>query len=194
MKKNKKPLSIIIAFAVILITAAMSATSMFVIDVEKETNRVTMGYNEVIINNDFVPPVELVQGENEYKQTVSIKNTGNVDLYARVFVAFSSKEIEDISEVSNDNGETYYSLSNFTPSDGWVKGNDSYYYYEDPIKPGETTPALLTNVKTTFVNAEDISQHELIIYSESIQIRNKDGDISEGFDYSSAWQEYLNRS
>ena len=106
---------------------------------------------------------------------------------------FSSKEIEDISQASGDNRNTFSSLSDYAPTNGWIKGNDGYFYYNVPVAPGESTPTLFTDIKTTFARSEDIQQHEIIVYAESVQVENYNGDTPIGFNYSTAWNEFLGR-
>ena len=190
---NKRQIILAALGVILLIVSGISTTMLYIIDAQKETNRIVIGYNEIDIKEEFDPPPELKQGDNIYKKAVSIKNTGNTEAYVRVFADFSSKEIADISQISNDNGETYSSLSSFTPSNGWVHGNDTYYYYTTPLAPGESTSALFTNVKTTFENADEIQQYELIVYAESVQTKDLNGENAEEFDYAAAWAQFLNR-
>lgn len=195
---GKARLPITICASIILVLFSAISSLMYLSDYKNEVNTVTIGYDEIEIEEEFTPPPELKQGDNIYKKSVRIKNTGNTDAYVRVFVDFSSKEIDDISAVSTDNGVTFSKLSTFTPVNGWVRNNNefyfcSYYYYTQPLAPGESTPPLFTHVKTTFENAEDIQQYELLVYAESIQTRDKNGEIPNGFDYAAAWREFLRR-
>ena len=191
--KNKKMAFLSVLCAFLLCISWVSTTMLYTIDAQTETNRIVIGYNEIKVREDFVPPKELKQGDNIYKKAVSVENTGNTDAYVRVFVDFSSKEIAALSQVSNDNGATYSALSSFAPSNGWLYGNDTYYYYTVPLAPGESTSALFTNVKTTFENAADIQQYELIVYAESVQTKDLNGERTEGFDYATAWAQFLDR-
>lgn len=194
MKKIKVKVSLIIATSLLLTLATIYTTLLFVLDTDKETNNVVVGYNDIEVEEEFNPPSELKQGENTYQKAVSVKNTGNTDAYVRVFVAFSSKEIEDISQVSGDSGVTYSSFSTFVPPEGWVKNNtDGFFYFEDPISPQESTPDLITNVKTTFANAEDVQQYEILVYAESVQAKDLNGETPNNYTYSAAWDEFLQR-
>lgn len=191
MRKARLP--IIVCASIALTVFSILSTILYLIDWKKEENVVSLGYNEIKVVEEFHPPMKLREGDNTYQKIVQAKNTGNTDAYVRMFVAFSSKEIDDISEVSNDDGVTFEKLGEFVPNNGWVKSDDSYYYYTEPLKPGESTPPLFTNVRTTFSTAEDIQQYELLVYAESVQTRDKNGEIPDGFDYSAVWEEFLTR-
>lgn len=191
---GKARFSIIACTSVFLVLFSVFSSLMYLLDYEKETNTVVIGYNEVEIEEEFEPPSELKQGDNIYKKVVRAKNTGNTDAFVRVFVAFSSKEIDDISLVSTDNGITYSKFDAFTPLAGWVRNtNDNYFYYTQPLAPGESTLPLFTNVKTTFENAENVQQYEILVYAESVQTRDINGETSDSFNYFSAWNEFLQR-
>ena len=103
------------------------------------------------------------------------------------------QDIKNISEYSSDNGETWYSVEDYADHlpDNWVR-DGLYYYYTEPLQPGELTNPLITNVKTTFASAEDVKQYEIIVYQESVQTLDKNGEEFTGNDaYNQAWDEFL---
>lgn len=70
--------------------------------------------------------------DGEVKQNVSIKNTGNIDAWIRAAVVINwVDEYGNIYGVPPVEGTDYtitYDLSN-----GWVKGDDGFYYWTKPV-------------------------------------------------------------
>ncbi len=58
---------------------------------------------------------------------ISILNTGDYDIFVRA------------KAITPDNWE-----AKFTPTEGWVQGDDGYYYYTKPVSPDEQTATKLT--------------------------------------------------
>ena len=84
------------------------------------------------------------------------------------------------------------------PPDGWAyiptSENETlggYYYYKEPIQPGETTKLLLNQVKVRFDSDADIKDFDIIVSADSVQTKNKDGKVFD--DYESCWNEYMTR-
>lgn len=122
---------------------------------------------------------------------------------------FSDEAIHDKSYFSNDTDmeiEQYYSAArdtnngnayiNHLPAD-WVFVPDNsnekelagYYYYTKPIKPNESTPSLFTYVKTLYDNMDDVKQYDIIVYTESVQTTDSNGEAYT--DYEAAWKDFL---
>lgn len=169
-------------------------------------NRFTIGHVSVDIVEDFRPPSSLVVGTNSYVKKVQFKNSGTVPAYIRASLLFSNGDVENISMVSADNGAHWYRLSELKdhlPS-GWAYRSDGvlggYYYYTNPVNAGELTPALITNVKTDFINKtadtnETINKtprdYDIFVYTEGVQQMKLDGSES-NTDYAAAWTAFLN--
>ena len=171
--------------------------SAYFTDAETTGNTITVGTNEIKIVEDFTPP-EIHEGENRYKKTVQVENTGDVDCYIRVFSEFDDAEIRDISMISPD-GKEFYSAEDYRNHlpEGWTYLSDDiygpYYYYKIPVKPGEITPPLYQMIRTTFEDADDVKDYEIIVYAESIQLPDKHGSLFTGTDlWKQAWGEYVN--
>ena len=198
MIKNKKVY--ICALFSVLLLATIFSTALYLTSVDGEKNSVKIGENRIDISEDFDPPDELRVGENSYQKEVAIENTGNTDAYIRVFLDFSSSDISSISEISSDGGETFYSYDEFKNHipENWeyvpsgILGG--YFYYKIPVCPGEKTPNLITNVKTTFSSAIDVDEYDVIVYAESVQTIDKDGIPFPGDTaWASSWIEFLQR-
>lgn len=171
-------------------------------DLTDKMNSFTLGNVSVDIVETFDPdPIKT--GENSYVKKVQVKNTGTVPTYARVSLEFSDVDTEEISVVSCDDGSSWYKLSELKDHlpDGWVYESDGglggYYYYTNPIAPEELTPALITNVKTTFVDkTEDtdgtnfVRDYDISVSPEGVPQMKLDGSgLYEN--YQEAWIEFL---
>lgn len=198
MIKNKKVY--ICALFSVLLLATIFSTALYLTSVDGEKNSVKIGENKIEIFEEFNPPDELHVGENSYQKKISIENTGNTEAYIRVFFDFSSSDISSMSEISSDNGETFYSYEEFKTHlpENWEYVSSGllgeYFYYKAPVRPGEKTSNLITNIKTTFSSAVDINEYDIIVYSESVQTMDKNGmPFSGNTAWASSWTEFLQR-
>ena len=108
----------------------------------------------------------------------------------------------------NTSDKSYY--VNDLP-DGWVyvwDGNASsynnpavtngYYYYTKPVKPGESTDALLSWVKMNYATTADIKAHDIFVYAESVQTVNantgNDYSAENGDGWQQAWHDFVGES
>ena len=175
-------------------------TSAYLINGQYKVNTFTIGSNAIDIVEEYDPPTELVTGENVYSKKVQVQNTGSVPCYVRVFAEFSNSEIEAISEISPD-GENFYAageIEQYLPNN-WVYidlDSDSllggYYYYTEELASNALTIPLFEKIKTTFETADDISEYDIIVYSESIQSKSREGISFTGDDaWQQAWTEFL---
>ena len=88
------------------------------------------------ITNTFLPSkvacevTESFNGRTGVKSNVNVKNTGDIDAYIRVKL---------VTYRVNDEGDHIGGIAkipDFTPGAGWVENGD-YYYYTQPVAPGE---------------------------------------------------------
>lgn len=103
--------------------------------------------------------IKIGEGEPEIHETVTdmtkqitIKNTGEYSIYVRVKAIYP-----DDCTVA------------FTPTDGWSDKGDGYYYYKNPIAPGETTPSEFPLTLTISRNEESTGDFNVIIIQEAIK-------------------------
>ena len=64
-----------------------------------------------------------------------------------------------------------------------------YYYYKRPLHVGESTSSLFTYIKTINNTEDDIDRFDIIVYSESVQLTDINGNRYE--DYIAAWTDHL---
>lgn len=205
--KRKKLIIIISSLAVGLLVVGV--TLAYLTARNTVDNTITIGKNEIEVSEDFVPPV-LQTEDTRYKKQISVSNTGNVDCYVRVYADFSDEDIRAKSYFSNDadmeTAQYYPAVRDITDADayinnlpnGWVFVPDDssetelagYYYYTEPISPGKSTDnSLFTYVKTTYEKLDDVKQYDIIVYAESVQTTDSNGEAY--VDYKEAWKDFL---
>ena len=181
---------------------------------ELKQNLYKQGDVDITIDENFNPPSKLVVGDNTYRKDVKFVNSGHTSAYARVSMTFSDTNVAEITKLSSDGGNTWYSVADFDNHlpNGWAKGSGAlagYYYYTKPLAKGEKTPSLITNVKTTFVAADEKTyskgkgipnntinhtprDYDIYIYVEGVQQAKLDGS-GLNRDYQDAWNAFLNK-
>lgn len=97
------------------------------------------------IVNIFTPTKVTVTVEEKFenaKEDVKIKNTGTTDAWIRtaVVITWQDKDgnVYGIPPVVNSEYTIEYDLEN-----GWVKGDDGYYYWTKPVAPDGLTDVLV---------------------------------------------------
>ncbi len=81
------------------------------------------------------------ENDDTTKDNVVTKNTGNVTAYLRVAVV--------TAWYYGDNPIAAYTGDDITKNDNWIKGDDGFYYYVYPVKPGKATGKALFDEFTT---------------------------------------------
>lgn len=196
MKKKRLIIPIVL---VTMIVIALTAYA-YLKDNGGLQNKVSIGENTVGIDENFEPPKELKSGDNIFKKEIQIENTGNIECYVRVFLDFSDSTVKDAAQMQATEDGPYINAAEYekNPPDGWayipISENETlggYYYYKEPIQPGETTNLLLNQVKVRFDSDADIKDFDIIVSADSVQTKNKDGKAFD--DYESCWNEYMTR-
>lgn len=208
MKRKTKIM--LIALALVLVSlASVTAVYAYLSDKGTKENKFTVGNNSVEIEEDFTPPPEMHQGDNRFLKKVRVANTGNVPCYVRVFFDFSDSEVKDHAKISgseatkgNLDSLDWYSYAEYVEKhlpEGWVYipvSEDSllggYFYYTKPLPVGGKTPYLFQAVNAIFEFETDVTDFEIIITTDSIQLTDKDGkEFEEPNAYQKAWTEFL---
>lgn len=72
---------------------------------------------------------------------LGVKNTGTAPAYIRASYAVNWRDGEGIIAAVTPDG---YSCDLDENQGAWVDGGDGYFYYPDPVDPGDEAPSLLT--------------------------------------------------
>lgn len=87
------------------------------------------------------------------------------------------------------------------PDNGWVFIPESaeepelggFFYYTQAIAPGEKTGDLIHSICSYFPDSADIKPYQVIVYAESIQVYDKEGNMFADSEWKNAWEEYTAR-
>lgn len=143
-KINKK--SLCLAAAALTLTAGISAgTAMAYFTTYTEAFggvTLNMGFSETIPKEDF----------SNWTKHVSVENTGDYDCYVRV-KALAGSKYQDGLQYSDSDGK-------------WTPGEDGYYYYSDPIAPGESTSVLDIRIDSK----ESDASFNVVVVQESTKV------------------------
>ena len=143
-KINKK--SLCLAAVALTLTAGISAgTAMAYFTTYTEASggvTLNMGLSETIPKEDF----------SNWTKHVSVENTGDYDCYVRV-KALAGSKYQDGLQYSDSDGK-------------WTPGEDGYYYYSDPIAPGESTSVLDIRIDSK----ESDASFNVVVVQESTKV------------------------
>jgi hypothetical protein len=167
---------IIVGLAGCLLAAAMSfgVTSAWMFSRAEESNAFLIGGVAHALHNNFQPPEALAPGD-DVPMAVRVENTGNLPIFVRVRVDFSSQEAEEACEpLAID-------------QDSWSAGSDGYYYCKAMLLPGESTAELLREVTIKAdATLASLGGFDLIVYAETVQHMDHSGAHTPD-EWESAW-------
>ena len=191
MNKKKKIIFVCIAAAAAAaVSLSVGLTIAYLGRTKEKVNTITVGHGDGEISETFTEPSVATMHDTNNK-VVSVKNTGTVPVFARVYMNFSDSSIADKAKITYNNGTT--SWSNFltdmkTGVNGWKyiaedDENDGatlggYFYYTKALEvesSGNQTTNLIEKVEVDFSaddhdsNIDKIQPYELIVYSELVQ-------------------------
>lgn len=112
------------------------------------------------------PKTEVEEKLYGLDKTIAVKNTGKVAALVRVQLIYP-----DPNHMAGD-----VSI-NVIAGEGWVKGQDNWYYYLQPIQPGETTP---TEIKVTVEvgDKDNLRPFDIVVVQQCAKVeRNEDGKL-----------------
>jgi len=180
MKKK----ALVAAIAIICITMATSGTLAYFTAEEATRNVITSGGIDIEV-------VEKTRGENDVllnfpeegirnvlpgtsvSKIVQVKNTGASEAWIRVSVksTITDEEGNVLPLIINKGNKP---VLNYSVLDGWVDGNDGYFYYEDSVASNVLTAILLEEVKFEAImgNEYQNSTANIIISAQGVQTAN----------------------
>ena len=110
-------------------------------DIKIELQETAIRDGEEILFEQSQERFNVMPGQDVSK-IVRVKNTGSNPAYIRVEVQ------KAIALAADSHGDVDLGLISLDfDSEKWILGSDGYYYYNEPLAPGETTAALFRNVK-----------------------------------------------
>ena len=118
-----------------------------------ERDRITIGQNDVMIEEDFTPPKQW-QPDTTYEKDVKVRNTGSVPCYIRVYAALSDTAIP--------------AHMDFDTKD-WTQADDGYWYHNSIVEPGSRHLQSVHEGDDWNIETESQKTFNIIIYAESVQ-------------------------
>ncbi len=137
-------------------------------DIKIELQETAIRDGEEILFEQSQERFDVMPGQDVSK-IVRVKNTGSNPAYIRVEV---QKAIALAADAQGDVDLELVSLD--FDSEKWTLRNDDYYYYNEPLAPGETTAALFRNVKfdTGMGNMYQGSTATIKVSAQATQVKN----------------------
>lgn len=137
-------------------------------DIKIELQETAIRDGEEILFEQSQERFDVMPGQDVSK-IVRVKNTGSNPAYIRVEV---QKAIALAADAQGDVDLELVSLD--FDSEKWTLRNDGYYYYNEPLAPGETTAALFRNVKfdTGMGNMYQGSTATIKVSAQATQVKN----------------------
>lgn len=156
MKNKSKIITIIIITILLLIAVPLGVYAYFTYRTTV-TNTVKLGYNQIQLLENYTPPLSMAKGISFEKEPY-VQNIGNVDCYVRVKSVVSDSRVEQ------------YLTIDYNTTDYTYNAQDGYWYYNNLVRPGESTTPLFTTVSIS-PDADDIvlDGFDIYVYGESIQ-------------------------
>ena len=116
--------AVLLIAVLLLITTAVGSTAAFLVT-KTEPVEEAFAYAQVSC---------------QVTDTMGVKNTGTAQAYIRASYAANWRDGEGKIAAAAPEGYSYDPEESLQ----WKKGGDGYFYYPDPVAPGEETPSLLT--------------------------------------------------
>lgn len=135
-RRNGKSVALLAAVVMVLGTLVGTTVAYLFMGTDSIVNTFTPSEVTVTITENF---------ENNVKNNVAVKNTGDVDAYIRAAVVVTWQNSEGQIYPTAPVEGTDYTVT--YPQNGWVKHTDGYYYYTSVVKPLDSTGVLLTDCK-----------------------------------------------
>lgn len=118
--------AVLLIAVLLLITTAVGSTAAFLVT-KTEPVKEAFAYAQVSC---------------QVTDTMGVKNTGTAQAYIRASYAVNWRlDGEESIAAAVPEGYSYDLDEN---QGAWVDGGDGYFYYPDPVDPGDETPSLLT--------------------------------------------------
>lgn len=112
---------------------------------------------------------------------VKIKNSGESDAWIRVKVESSIVDAdgEDLPLMAGSDDKK--PVMEYEILEGWIPGEDGYYYYEKPVAPGEFTGLFIDTVKFSPAMGNEYQgcTANIIIAAEAVQTANNGDRVME---------------
>ena len=142
-------------------------------DIKIELQETAIRDGEEILFEQSQERFNVMPGQDVSK-IVRVKNTGSNPAYIRIEVQ------KAIALAADSHGDVDLDLVSLDfDGDSWRLGSDGFYYYNEPLAPGETTAALFRNVKfdTGMGNMYQGSTATIKVSAQATQVKNNGATV-----------------
>lgn len=165
----KRKVIICIVGGLLAIGAVGSTMAYFYVNASSE-HSYNIGYNTLETIDD-ITKVTFSRYASNYYNYNSYKNNGVVDCVVRAKVNLNNYNYKDL--IKFNIGSNWELVQDSTRNETETSEpspfkRDAWYYYKGVVKVGESTSALLSNIKT-LNNNNNNSKANIIIYAESVE-------------------------
>lgn len=167
---NKKVLSTVLAGA-LAVTAVVGGSLAYFTDTDEKTNTFTVGNVDITLTEPGWEATGKKDAETVYAgeplaKDPTVKNDGANPCFVRI-------KVEGLNSLG-DAGMITYRTDYVTDKlgDGWVKGDDGYFYYDAVLEVGATTDALFDQIVIpTGLTNEDAKEggYDVTVTAEAVQ-------------------------
>lgn len=147
---------IVAALAVVILTAAVGGTMAWL---STKTSDLTNTFEPAKVTCE----VEEETFDGKTKKNVKIKNTGTTDAYIRAMIVANWCTTD--GKVVKTASPNYEGLH----GSGWVKHDDGFYYYTQPVAPDQKTGNLFTSCTPGNDKPEGADHLEVNIICQAVQ-------------------------
>lgn len=171
-KKSMKSVALVVSL-ILLLAVGTGGAIMFLVDDSEP------------LENLFDPSkitTEVVETFKEgTKSDVTIKNTGDTTAWIRAAVVITWQDKDgNVYGQALEAGKDYFIT--YDLGKGWIKGDDGFYYWREPVEPGKETGVLIKECKYLANAPEDYALSVEIlgsgIQSTPISVFNKQWESS----------------
>ena len=143
---NKKPIVAIVVG--IIVTAAVGSVIAFRSDITRFVNGLVLGDNglKMTYTEDFVSPDNWAPCTTTPKTVTATNNSGEPTI-VRVSYNDYWKSRQDSGYLPLKQGGIEVAVINFANEEDWtLNEDDGWYYYKEPLQPGQTTSSFMASV------------------------------------------------
>lgn len=174
VKSGMKKRMLTAALALCCLAVLATGTLAYFTAEETAQNVITMGSLKmklVELDEKGEPweDVENIVPGMEVTKKAYVENNGSVDFYTRVKIT-----TRYVNEQGKKLPELNTGLVELNLSEDWKPGNDGFYYYKEPVAPGEETKPLFTTVTFSTEMGNEYQNVKVIIDldAQAVQSRN----------------------
>lgn len=175
VKSGMKKRMLTAALALCCLAVLATGTLAYFTAEETAQNVITMGAlkMDLVERNEKGEPwtdVENIVPGMEVTKKAFVKNTGTVYFYTRVKITKSFEFPENVEKMELNPDLVELNIN----EKYWKLGNDGFYYYKEPVAPGEKTEPLFTTVtfSTEMGNEYQNVKVKIDLDAQAVQSRN----------------------